>query len=408
MTTPAHNTTVLLGIGGGVAAYKAVAVASSLHQAGFAVSVAMTPAAQKFVTPLTFLAVTNRAVLTSIFPDNDADNRAEIYPHLYPATTATICILLPATADLIAKIAHGMGDDIVSASVLSLPTSCRRYFCPAMNVEMWNQPVVQGNVARLGALGWQRIGPDSGYLACGAVGAGRMAEPEAIVAMVMEYSQHCHRLAGKRILVLSGPTIEHLDPVRFISNHSSGKMGRAIAMAAVQAGAQVDFVTGPVSPDHLPHDAKITITTVTSATDMLAAAEAVFSHADATVFVAAVADYTPADPKSTKEPKTAKGLRLFLMPTPDIAARLGAKKKSGQICIGFAVETAAGADKRAQEKLRQKSLDAIVLNSADAFGADNAEFRFLAAKAKRWEPWGKIDKSECGRRIVDKIAELIA
>ena len=247
-TTPR---TVLVGVTGGVAAYKAVEIVSALRKEGHEVTVAMTEAAQRFVTPLTFAAVSGRPVLTHPVPQDDADTVEETYPHLYPATRADVFVVVPCTANTLAKLAHGMGDDIVSCSALSLPATCARMVCPAMNLEMWNQPVVQENLDTLERRGWVRIGPEAGHLACGMSGPGRLARPRDILQVVRQHLSGFPALDGRRVLILSGPTREHIDPIRFIGNPSSGKMGRALAEAAAAAGAEVDFVTGLVSDDEI-------------------------------------------------------------------------------------------------------------------------------------------------------------
>ena len=400
---PPSPPVALLGIGGGVAAYKAVAVASKLRQAGWATHVAMTPAAQRFVTPLTFAAVTATRTLTDIFTGPGDGSLPAIYPHLYPATEADTFCVLPATANLIAKLANGLGDDIVSVSALSLPAHCRRLFCPSMNVEMWRQPVVQENVRRLEARGWERLGPEDGHLACGMTGAGRMLEPEAILAVLL--ADAVRPLAGKRVLLLSGPTIEPLDPVRFISNHSSGLMGRALGLALARAGASVDLISGPVPAANLPVHPAITQIPVGTAAEMLAAAQKHFPQADAAVYVAAVADCTLAEPLPQKT-KRQGPLTLTLVPTPDIAATLAHAKRPGQICLGFALETQDGLA-NAQGKLARKGLDAIVLNGPDSFGASEGHFTLLTSAQPSGEVWGRLDKTTCASRLVAWLARQV-
>ncbi len=403
-----NRSTILLGVGGGVAAFKAVQLTSSLNQAGFAIHVAMSPAAQKFVTPLSFEAVSNRPVLTVVFPSNPDDNPESVYPHLYPATRADIFILAPATADLIGKIAHGLGNEIVSASALSLPSRCQRFFCPAMNVEMWHQPTVQKNVATLESLGWKRIGPDEGHLACGVVGEGRMTEPERIFEIVLHSQTATGRLDKKRILILSGPTIEPIDPVRFISNHSSGKMGKALAQGAVAAGAHVEFITGPVPDENLPCHDDITISHVTTADSMLAAAQKKYAKADVIIFVAAVADYRPSETNDTKTAKPTELFTLTLTKTPDIAAILNSSKRKNQISIGFALETDGEARAKARKKLVAKNLDAIILNGTDSFGANTGEFTWINGSCDETEThWGKLEKVKCAQNVIQLVSKLL-
>lgn len=390
---------ILVAVCGGIAAYKALDVVSSLRKAGHQVQVAMTPAAQEFVAPLTFAAVSGQPVIGDLFPE-DANTLEETYPHLYPATQCDIFILMPATANTIGNIARGLGSDVVSTSALSLTASCRRYFCPAMNVEMWDQPVVQDNVRAMEGLGWERIGPESGHLACGMVGAGRLSAPQDIVDLVLADD----RLAGKRVLVLSGPTREHIDPVRYIGNPSSGKMGKAVAEAALREGAEVAMISGPVDTRNLP--AGVDLTRVVSAEEMLAAARNEFAQADIVLYVAAVADYKPVVSYDTKAPKTLGNLNLELQATPDIAATLCAGKRDQQVCIGFALQTEDG-ESHAQRKLKAKSLDGIVLNYVDTLGANDGRFTFIAQDTEASD-WGRLDKRACADNIIDQAIALRA
>ncbi len=406
-----HDRVILLCICGGVAAYKAVEVASGLRKLGKEVRVAMTDAAQKFVTPLTFAAVTGNPVLQTQFPDAAQAGGESLYPHLYPATRAGVCVILPATANMIAQIANGLARDVVSTAALSLPRECRRYFCPAMNVEMWDQPMVQENVARMEKHGWIRIGPNSGSLACGMEGVGRMAEPAEIIAQIARTESRESSRSKPRILILSGPTHEYLDPVRFIGNASSGRMGRALAEIAAEAGSKIDFVTGPVPESHLPRTAKITIHSVTTADEMLKKAKTLYAKADLILYAAAVADYRPANPSRQKLPKEKGGVALELVPTPDLAATLNAGKRANQVAVGFALQTNDGLAK-AKEKLAQKRLDGIVLNGLDALGGDSGTYTFIAASgrgAPRVEEWGALTKQNCAQRILaEGVARLAA
>jgi phosphopantothenoylcysteine decarboxylase/phosphopantothenate--cysteine ligase len=267
---------------------------------------------------------------------------------------------------------------------------------------MWAQPAVQDNVRRLEALGWQRIGPVTGPLACGTHGPGRMAEPADLVAAVETALSSAARLAGRRILILSGPTREPIDPVRFIGNGGTGRMGRALAEAAAALGAEVDFVSGPVEPERLPAGARIRVHPVTTADQMLSAARALAAGADLLVFAASVADYRPVQALETKAPKTSKPWKLELEATPDIAAELCRARKPGQKAIGFALESADGRA-RAEAKLEAKGFDAIVLNGPDALGAEEADYACLVRKPRGVEvlAWGRLAKTECARRILE-------
>ncbi len=401
-STPQRIPSILLGIGGGVAAYKAVEVASFLRKENWDVSVAMTEAAMKFVTPLTFEAVTQGRVLTDLFFKNPL-TKEETYPHLYPATEVSVFIALPATADLIAKLATGLGGDVVCASALSLPITCRKIFCPAMNVEMWHQSIVQENVQKLENHGWERVGPEEGMLACGMTGLGRMAEPETIVTAVKRTFSESSVLLGRRVLILSGPTHEYWDPVRFIGNRSSGKMGKALAEEALKMGASVDFVTGPVSDLYLPRGMNVSIHKVTSAEEMFSMAKPLSEKSDIWIFAAAVADHTPLSKQDQKIARNQGEQTLLLKSTPDIAGTLCRKKKKTQLAIGFALETEAGVT-RAREKLKNKGLDAIVLNGVSSFSAESGHFQFLKAGKKETDDWGILSKQECAKKIFDSFS----
>jgi phosphopantothenoylcysteine decarboxylase / phosphopantothenate---cysteine ligase len=396
---------ILTGVSGGVAAYKTVELVSSLRKAGHEVHVAMSPAATQFVTPLTFAAVSGRRVLDQLWPETNRGELKDLYPHLYPATECDVFILAPATADMIAQIAIGLGKDAVSTSALSLPKRCSKFFAPAMNVEMWEQDAVQANVRKLESMGWTRIGPESGHLACGAEGCGRMSEARDILTVLQGTVDNRAALAGKKVLILSGPTREHFDPIRFIGNPSSGKMGKAIAEEARLMGADIDFVTGPVADANLPAaGSDLRLHPVVSAQDMLAAAEKLFDAADAIVYVAAVADYAPAQYYADKLPKQTGDITLKFKATPDIAATLCARKRPDQVAIGFALQTDDG-EAAAQGKLKKKNLDAIVLNYTDALGGDSGTYFFISRmdSASGLQEWGKLNKRACAQRIMNAV-----
>lgn len=397
--------TILVGICGGIAAYKTVEVVSRLRQQGHDVHVAMSEAACQFVTPLTFAAVSGNRVLTHSFPDPEKNTGDDLYPHLYPATRADVFVLMPATADMIGKIAQGLGHEIVSMCTLSLPAACRRYFCPAMNVEMWEQPSVQDGVRTMEERGWIRIGPDSGALACGMEGAGRMAEPAVVLEQITQTLARAQSLSGKRVLILSGPTHEHLDPVRYLGNASSGRMGKALAEEAADRGADVTVVTGPIHKDYLPRRAGIRIVPVTRAEEMLDAAKKPFKAADLTLFAAAVADYQPAARSAEKKGKKTGDWSLKLTPTPDIAATLSGAKKKKQRTLGFALQTGDGL-KEARGKLKAKNFDAIVLNHPDAMNAETGTFTFIPEDQPE-QVWGPLNKRACAERILDAAAEML-
>lgn len=397
----------LVGVCGGIAAYKSVDLVSRLRKAGYDVHVVMSEAAREFVTPLTFAAVSGRPALTALFPRDTLAAGEAAYPHLYPATRADLFVLAPATADMMARIVHGLGNDLVSTCVLSLPSGCRRVFCPAMNVEMWNQPVVQENVRAMESRGWLRIGPDAGLLACGMEGAGRMSEPADIAERLSDLQAAARRLSGRRVLVISGPTREHVDPVRYLGNPSTGKMGRALAEEALASGAEVEFVTGPVAAEQLPRGERLRMHHVISAEDMLKAARAVYASADIVIYAAAVADYKPAVYHPRKLPKQQGDLTLRLSATPDVAATLNARKKPGQVTIGFALQTHDGLEK-AREKLDRKHLNAIVLNALDAMGGEAGTYTFITDHDRNGPAeWGQLNKRECARRILAAAATAL-
>jgi phosphopantothenoylcysteine decarboxylase/phosphopantothenate--cysteine ligase len=389
------TTTIIVGVTGGIAAYKSVDLVSRLKKSGHDVHVLMTKAATEFVTPLTFGAISGNPVITNLFGEASGE---KAYPHLYPATRADVFMVAPATADIIARLVRGEGDDVVTTSALSLPSTCLRFFAPAMNVEMWHQPVVQENSRALEAKGWICLGPESGELACGMTGEGRMAEPAELADQIAVALAHRDIWSGKNVMILSGPTCEYLDPVRFISNASSGRMGKALADAALAMGAEVKFISGPVAAEQLPSGPRLTIENVVSAEDMLTAARKYYAASDVVIFAAAVADYRPANRSTEKLPKQSGGFDLKLEATPDIAAQLNAMKKPGQVAIGFALQTSDG-EARAREKLAAKKFDAIVLNTPEALGATAARYDFIQP-SNATEKWGMLTKSGCARRVL--------
>ena len=392
---------ILLLVSGGVAAYKAVTVASKLTQAGIEVHVAMSDSAQNFVTPLTFSSVINKDVITTLFAES-AETKEEIFPHLYPATDVDACCIVPATANIIGKIANGIGDELLSTCALSLPDHSFRYICPAMNVEMWEQSIVQENVERLSKHNWNMIGPDAGTLACGMTGYGRLSEPETIIDTILTDLKHRDKLSGKRVLILSGPTAEHFDAVRYLTNHSSGRMGRAVADAAIKAGADVDFITGPVEYINLPKSPRINLEKVQSAEQLYQAAKAKHKAADIVIFVAAVADYRPEETADHKLSKKADGISIKLIPNTDIAASLGKTKAAKQIHIGFAMQTHDGLE-NARRKISSKNFDAILLNGLDSFAAEKGNYSLVTEDSE--EDLGIVDKRHCADVLINYISE---
>ena len=393
---------ILIGVTGGVAAYKALDVVSALRKQGHRMRVVMTESACQFVQPSSFTAVSGAPAMTSMWTKTPTTLEEE-YPHLYPATETDIFVLVPATANTIAKIAGGFGSDLLSTCCLSLPPECHKFFCPAMNVEMWHNRAVQKNVQKLEADGWQRLGPTSGHLACGMVGEGRLMEPPDILEAMTPLLQNARPLEGKTLLMLSGPTREHLDPIRFIGNPSSGLMGKALAEEAVRHGAKVRFVTGPVPEDHLPIHPNITLDRITGAQEMLDQARTHLQAADGVLYVAAVADYRPAEPESEKRPKSKEGFELKLVPNPDLAATLNTEKRKDTFTIGFALQTDSG-EEAAKQKLKKKGLDGIVLNYPDSMGSTTGHFRYLGKDADEFLEWGALNKGEAARKILGQLS----
>lgn len=392
---------ILVGVSGGVAAYKALDVVSGLRKQGKVLQVVMTDAATRFVQPTSFTAVSGKPVLRHMWPDQAQSLEAE-YPHLYPATATDLFLLLPATANTIAKIAGGFGSDLLSTCCLSLPKTCIKVFCPSMNVEMWHNPIVQANVRILESEGWIRLGPNSGHLACGMTGEGRLREPTQILQEISRLLTESKPLEGQTLLILSGPTREHLDPIRFIGNPSSGLMGKALAEEAARQGANVRFVSGPVPEDHLPKSTSIEHLPVVGAVDMLETARSQLDSATAILYVAAVADYRPDSTHKEKMPKQTEPFSITLVPNPDIAATLNREKNPNTFSIGFALQTHDG-ENQAKRKLNEKSLDGIVLNYPDSMGSSSGNFSYLGKGQDFFDKWGELSKTEVASRILLKL-----
>ncbi|MGP8216701.1 MAG: bifunctional phosphopantothenoylcysteine decarboxylase/phosphopantothenate--cysteine ligase CoaBC [Bacteroidia bacterium] len=351
---------IVLGVTASIAAYKAAVLVRLLVKAGAEVKVIMTPSAKDFVTPLTFSTLSKNPVYCEFSSgDGTWSNHVEI------ANWADFMLIAPASANTIAKMANGLCDNLLLATYLS--ASCPVYIAPAMDKEMYKHPSTESNLARLKSFKNIIIPAEDGELASGLHGEGRMAEPEHIIEFLQKKNDKNHLpLTGKRALVTAGPTYEAIDPVRFIGNFSSGKMGIAIAERLADEGAEVTLVHGPIHASGINHGIKLI--GVTSAEEMYNACMKEFSKADITVMSAAVADFRPVEKAKEKIKKSDKGLSLSLVHTPDILTELGHKKKNGQLLIGFALET-DNEQKNASEKLKRKNLDAIILNSARDKGA---------------------------------------
>ena len=352
--------TVVLGVTGGIAAYKSCEVVSRLRKAGARVHVIMTANACQFVAPLTFETLSNNPCITDTF---DRPERWEV-EHVALAKQADLFLIAPATANIMAKMAHGIADDMLSTTVLA--TRAPVLIAPAMNTGMWDNAATQENLKILLSRGVMTIGPEGGLLACGDVGAGRMSEPRQIVDKCAEILSAAQDMQGLRVLVTAGPTREAVDPVRFITNRSSGKMGYAIAEAAARRGARVTLVSGPVQ---LSAPAGVQVVPVQTTEDLLDRMLALCPEQDMVIQAAAPADYKPQQAAAQKLKKQGDGtLDLYLVPTPDVAKAVGQQKRPGQILVGFAAETEKLTD-HARQKLDSKNLDMIVANDVTRPGA---------------------------------------
>ena len=351
--------TVLLGVTGGIAAYKAAALASALVKQHAAVEVVMTENATRFITPLTFEQLTGRRTMVDTFDRNFAHN----VEHIALAERTDLVIIAPATANICAKLAHGLADDMLTTTVLAC--RCPKLIAPAMNTNMYENPVTQDNLALLRRYGWEVIEPASGRLACGAVGTGKLPEPEALLQHILRQLVFPHDLAGKRVLVTAGPTQEALDPVRYLTNHSTGKMGYAIAKMAMLRGAEVTLVSGPTAIAPPPF---VSVIPVVSAQDMFEAVAANAPQADFIFKAAAVADYAPANYSDNKVKKSDGDLSIPLRRTQDILKYLGEHRIPGQVICGFSMETQNMVE-NSREKLLKKNVDMICANNLKQSGA---------------------------------------
>jgi phosphopantothenoylcysteine decarboxylase/phosphopantothenate--cysteine ligase len=382
---------VVLGVTGGIAAYKAAELARLFVKDGVAVDVAMTEAATRFVTPMTFQALTGRPVATDLW----TSGAANAMDHIALSRGADLIVVAPASADFLAKLAHGRADDLLST--LCLARECPLLVAPAMNVQMWGNAATRRNVAQLAADGIAILGPDAGDQACGEVGDGRMLEAQAIYDAVVA-SRVSKVLGGRRVLVTAGPTFEAIDPVRGLTNASSGKMGFALARAAAEAGADVTLVAGPTS---LATPAGVDRVDVVSAAEMADAVLARVDRHDVFVSVAAVADYRPAEVHERKVKKGAASMSIALEPTIDILAAV-AGRANAPFCVGFAAES-HDVVRNGEEKRKRKKLAMLVANRAqDALGADDNEVTVLDDAGAHALP--RMDKLALARWLVREIA----
>jgi len=385
---------ILLGVTGGIAAYKSAELVRRLREQGAGVRVVMTQAAQAFITPLTLQALSGRPVHTELL-DSDAE---AAMGHIELARWADAVLVAPATADCLARLAQGRADDLLTA--ICLATEAPLAVAPAMNRAMWRNPATQENMARLERRGIHRFGPEAGEQACGETGPGRMAEPETLLLQLAGLFQ-TGTLAGRHVLVTAGPTREALDPVRYLSNRSSGKMGFAIATAAAEAGARVTLVSGPVN---LPTPAGIDRIDVETAAQMHAAVMQRVASADICIAAAAVADYRPAQAAGQKLKKSAATMSLELERNPDIVAAVAALA-GGPFTVGFAAETESTAS-NARGKLQAKSLDMIAANTVGpglGFDADDNELQVFWDAGSRRLP--RARKTRLARELIALVAE---
>lgn len=389
---------IVLGISGSIAAYKACTLIRLFIKAGAEVQVVITPAGKEFITPVTLSALTSKPVISDFFAQRDGT----WHSHVALGEWADAMIIAPATASTIGKMANGIADNMLITTYLSMKAPV--FIAPAMDLDMFAHPSTQENLKRLQSYGNQIIEPQTGELASHLVGKGRMEEPENIFMMIEDFFKSNNQLEGKKILITAGPTYEKIDPVRFIGNYSSGKMGIALAETCAKMGATVELVCGPtrIKTSH----PNIHRTDVESAQEMYNAATNLFPNADAAILCAAVADFTVAHTADSKIKREKDGLTLQLIPTQDIAAALGAMKREHQKLIGFALETNNERD-NARKKLLRKNLDFIVLNSLNDAGAgfsyDTNKITILSRQEE--EEYPLKPKTEVAQDIINRLCK---
>lgn len=390
---------IVLGITGSIAAYKACVLIRELIKAGAEVQAVMTPSAKEFITPLTISTLTHKPVISEFFDRRDGSWHSHVDIGLW----ADAMIIAPATASSIAKMANGVADNILITTYLSMRAPV--FVAPAMDVDMFSHTATQKNIKTLRSYGNIIIEPETGELASGLEGKGRMEEPAVIAKSLEAYFKSQNQLKGKRVLITAGPTYEKIDSVRFIGNYSSGKMGYALAEECAERGAEVELVSGPVSINL--NRANIHITKVESAAQMYAAAVNAFPKTDIAILCAAVADFTPRETKDVKIKREKGDMAIQLVPTKDIAAELGRMKKESQFMVGFALETNDETN-NAINKLKAKKLDFIVLNSLNdkgaGFSVDTNKITIISDTSKYEYPLKP--KREVAKDIIDKICEL--
>jgi phosphopantothenoylcysteine decarboxylase / phosphopantothenate---cysteine ligase len=392
---------IALGVSGGIAVYKSAEIVRLLQDRGIRVQVVMTAAAQQFVRPLTFAALSGEKVITDLFGSDESQANVEsAIEHIAIAQAIDALLVAPATADVLARFAQGIANDFLST--LYLATTAPVVAAPAMNVNMWNHAATQANLETLRKRGVRIVDPGQGYLACGMTGAGRLAENEAIVAAVMEALGTSQDLAGETVLITAGPTQEKIDPVRYLTNRSSGRMGYAIAEAALRRGARVFLVSGPTA---ITAPAAAEVTRVGTAEEMLAAVLKLLPESSVVIKTAAVADFRP---KATANQKIKrKGeMTLELEPTADILAEV-ARRKTTQVVVGFAAET-ENVLENARKKLASKSLDAIIVNdvSREGIGFDSERNAVTIISQSEVIEVPETSKWEVAHRVLDQVVKL--
>ena len=389
---------IVIGVTGGIAAYKTLDVISQLKKKNFDISVIMTKNACEFVTPLSFQTLAQNYTITDTF---ESPKEWDV-KHVSLAKRADLFLIAPATANIIGKVAHGIADDMLSTTIMA--TKAPVIFAPAMNTNMYENPIVQENIASLKSKGYYFIEPDSGRLACGDIGKGKMASPDHIVMYITNYFNSEKDLEGLNILITAGPTIESIDPMRYITNHSSGKMGYALAEAAQKRGANVKLISGPT---HLPKPEGVDYIGITTAMEMYERVNEHFHWSDVVIKAAAVADYRPASVSKNKLKKSDGSLTLELVRNPDILAELG-KKKGDKILVGFAAET-ENLQEYAKKKLISKNLDLIVANNLVEEGAgfkNDTNIVTIIKKSGEVIYPGKMKKADLANIILNQILNL--
>ena len=393
---------IVLGITGSIAAYKACLIIRELVKRGAEVQVVITPAGKEFITPITLSALTQKPVISEFFSQRDGTWHSHVALGLW----ADAMLIAPCTASTLGKMSNGIADNMLITTYLSMKAPV--FIAPAMDLDMYAHPTTQQNMERLKGFGNIIIEPQSGFLASGLEGKGRMEEPEKIVAALDLFFEK-KDLQGKRIMITAGPTYEKIDPVRFIGNYSSGKMGFALAEECARRGAEVTLIAGPVScqlSNNFPQLSSLSLLNVESCEEMYQAAVKTFPQMDAAILCAAVADFRPAEVANQKIKRVGQTMDIHLVPNPDIAAELGKMKRNGQQLVGFALET-NDEEQNAQHKLEKKNLDFIVLNSlrreGTCFKSDDNQVSILSRDGQK--DYDKKPKTEVARDIIDELSK---